>query len=75
MKPSEKIKTIFREYFEEKIERKNKIKIKAADYHKTKVAPELIEILDFQQLTETFEDAKSLQNLIRGFEINLKKKS
>ena len=72
-KPSEKIKTIFREYFEEQIERKSQIKIKAVNYHKTKIAPDLIKILDFQKLTETFEDAKNLQNLIRGLDINLKK--
>ena len=72
-KPSEKIKTIFREYFEEQIERKSQIKIKAVEYHKTKIAPDLIEMLDFQKLTETFEDAKNLQNLIKGFDNNLKK--
>ena len=72
-KPSEKIKTIFREYFKEEIERKSKIKIKPVNYHKTKIAPDLIKMLDFQKLTETFEDAKNLQNLIRGLDINLKK--
>lgn len=73
-KPSEKIKTIFREYFQEKTERKGNIKVKAVSYHKTKIAPDLIEMLDFQKLTETFDDAKNFQNLICGFDINVKKK-
>ena len=65
-KPSDKIKTIFKEYFEEWNERKGKNK--AAKYHKTKIAPDLIGMLDFQKLTETFEDAKNLQKLIKQME-------
>jgi hypothetical protein len=72
-KPSEKLKTIFREYFEEQVERKGRIKIKAVEYHKTKIAPDLIKILDFQKLTETFEDAKNLQNLMKAIDIEIKK--
>ena len=64
-KPSEKIKTIFREHFEEQIERKSRIKVKAVEYHKTKIAPDLIRMLDFQKLTEIFDDVKSFQNLIK----------
>ena len=30
-------------------------------------------MLDFQKLTEAFEDAKNLQNLIKGLDNNLKK--
>ena len=65
-KPSDKIETIFREYFEEWNELKGKNK--AAKYHKTKIAPDLIGMLDFQKLTETFEDAKNLQKLIKQME-------
>lgn len=68
-KPSDKIKTIFREYFEESRERKGRIKEKAADYHKTKTAPDLIRLLDFQKLTEIFEDAKNLQTLIKEIDM------
>ena len=70
-KPSDKIETIFREYFEEWNERKGKIK--AAKYHKTKIAPDLIGMLDFQKLTETFEDAKNLQKLIKEMDKGIKK--
>ena len=74
-KPSEKIKTIFREYFEEQIIRSSKTKIKAVEYHKTKIAPDLINMLDFQKLTKTFDDAKNLQSLIKGFDVDIKKNS
>jgi len=59
-KPSKRLKTIIREYFEEEKERRGKIKKKAASYGKLKDAPDFIELLDLKELKNTFSDVNDL---------------
>jgi len=56
VKPSEKLNTIFRQYF--KIEKKNRPKPKS--YSKTKDGSAMIAYLDMNHLMQTFEDARNL---------------
>ncbi len=56
VKPSEKLNTIFRQYF--KIEKKGRPKPKS--YSKTKDGSTMIAYLDMNHLMQTFEDARKL---------------
>jgi hypothetical protein len=64
--PDGKLETLFKQYFQEKTEKRGKIKDKAASYHKTKVAPHLIMKLNFEELAQKFEDAKSLKEKLES---------
>ncbi len=58
-KPSDKLNTLFGQYFEVYEKRRNKHK--PASYGKLKDAPELLKLLDFSKLLNDFEDVRLLK--------------
>jgi hypothetical protein len=71
--PDDKLDTILRQYFQEKIEKRGKIKDKSVRYHKTKIAPYLIMKLNLEILSETFEDVKHLKQILESIGNDSKK--
>lgn len=59
-KPSEKLETLFKQYFSAELYRRGRIKKSNRNYSKTKDAPQLIQLLDLEKIENTFEDAKNL---------------
>jgi hypothetical protein len=63
-KPSDKLNTLFGQYFE--VYEKRRDKYKPASYGKLKDAPELLKLLDFSKLLNDFEDVRLLKMKIES---------
>ncbi|MDY6803209.1 MAG: DUF4276 family protein [Cyanobacteriota bacterium] len=65
-KPSKKLDTILRQYFDVVKTRSGKEKLKGKRYSKAKDGPKLIGLLELQVLMEDFDEAKRLIDRIQG---------
>ena len=65
-KPSEKLDTILRQYFDVVKTRGGKEKLKGKRYSKAKDGPKLIGLLELQFLMEDFDEVRRLIERIQG---------
>lgn len=65
VKPSDKLKTLFKQYFSTETKRRGKIIKTNKNYSKTKDAPKLIQLLNLKNLELIFEDAENLVKRIQ----------
>jgi hypothetical protein len=68
-KPSEKLKTIFSQYFESVKVVRGQQKIKKKQYSKAKDGPKLIGLLDLERLMQDFEEVQRLIDYIISIEV------
>lgn len=64
-KPSEKLKTILRQYFDEERTRRGKTRKTGKRYSKAKDAPKLIGLLELQKLAQDFDEVERLVGYIK----------